>query len=71
MEAEDEIDSITESMDMNLSKLWKIVENRGDCYVVFHGVTKIWTQLRDQTTILIEALFTNQDIETTKMPKTD
>ena len=28
MEAEDEIDSITESMDMNLSKLWKIVKDR-------------------------------------------
>ena len=23
------LDSITDSMDMNLSKLWKIVENRG------------------------------------------
>ena len=65
------LDNITDSMDMNWSKLWEIVENRGACYVIFHGVTKSWTQLRDRTTMLIEALFTNQDIETTKMPKTD
>ena len=32
--------SITDSMDMNLSKLWKIVKDREACRVVVHGVAK-------------------------------
>ena len=34
------LDSITNSMDMNLSKLWETVENRGSWYTVDHGVTE-------------------------------
>ena len=34
------LDSITDSMDMNLSKLWKIAEDRGAWRAVVHGVTK-------------------------------
>ena len=34
------LDSITNSVDMNLSKLWGIVEDRGDWYATIHGVTK-------------------------------
>ena len=34
------LDSITESMDMNFSKLQEIVENREAWYAVVHGVTK-------------------------------
>ena len=34
------LDSITDSMDMNLSKLWKIVKDRGDCGLQSMGVTK-------------------------------
>ena len=34
------LDSMTDSMDMNLSKLWEIVEDRGAWYVVVHGVSK-------------------------------
>ena len=34
------LDSITNSMDMNLSKLWEIVEKRGAWYAAVHGVTK-------------------------------
>ena len=37
------LDSITNSMDRNLSKYWEIVENRGDCCASVHGVTKIRT----------------------------
>ena len=37
------LDSITNSMDMNLSKLWEIVEDRGACHAAVHGVTKRWT----------------------------
>ena len=34
------LDSITDLMDMNLSKLWEIVEDREAWCVVVHGVTK-------------------------------
>ena len=40
------LDSITGSMDMNLSKLQKI-EGRGAWSAAVHGVAKSWTQLRD------------------------
>ena len=37
------LDSITDSMDMNLSKLQEIVEDRGVWHAAVHGVTKSWT----------------------------
>ena len=37
------LDSITNSMDMNLSKLWEIVKNRGAWHAIFHGAAKSWT----------------------------
>ena len=37
------LDSITNSMDINLSKLQEIVENRGAWGAAVHGVTKSWT----------------------------
>ena len=40
-------DSITHSMDMNLSKLQEIVGYRGNWHVTVHGVAKSWTQLSD------------------------
>ena len=41
------IDSITDSMDMNLSKPWEIVEDRGAWHATVNEVTKSWTQLND------------------------
>ena len=41
------VDSITDSMDMNLSKLQEIVEDRGAWNAAVHGVTKSQTQLSD------------------------
>ena len=35
--------SITNSMDMNLSKLWEVVKNRGTWCVAVHGVAKSQT----------------------------
>ena len=34
------LDSITDSMDMKLSKLWEIVKDRGDWHAGVHGFTK-------------------------------
>ena len=34
------LDSITDSMDMNLSKLQEIVKDREACCIVVHGVAK-------------------------------
>ena len=39
------LDSITDSMDMNLSKLWEITENRGAWHVAVHGITKSQTRV--------------------------
>ena len=41
------LDSITDSMHMNLSKLQEIVEDRGAWCAAVNGVAKSWTQLSD------------------------
>ena len=37
------LDSITDSMGMNLSKLREIVKDREACHAAVHGVAKSWT----------------------------
>ena len=39
--AEDEIGSITDSMDMNLSRLLETVEDRGAWHATVHGFTEL------------------------------
>ena len=34
------LDNITDSMDVNLSKLWEILEDRGAWHAAVHGITK-------------------------------
>ena len=41
------LDSITDSMDMNLRKLREIVKDREDWHAAVHEVTKSWTRLSD------------------------
>ena len=43
------LDSITDSMAMNLSKLREIVEDREAQRAAVHGITMSWTQLSKQT----------------------
>ena len=47
------LDGITDSMDMNLSKLQEIVKGREGWYATVHGVPKSWTQLNNSLNILI------------------
>ena len=41
------LDSIIDSMGMNLSKLQEIVKDRGACHAAVHGVSKSQTQVSD------------------------
>ena len=50
-------DSITDSMDMNLSRPWETVKDREAWHAAVHGVAKCWTQLSDLTVVYILGQF--------------
>ena len=39
------LDGITDSVDMSLSKLWKMAKDRETWHAAVRGVSKCWTQL--------------------------
>ena len=41
------LDGITDSMDMNLSKFWEIVEDGDAWCAALHEVAKSWTRLNE------------------------
>ena len=50
------LDSVTDSMDMNLNKIQEIVEDRGAWNAIAHGVAKSWSWLGDWTSTWIPSI---------------
>ena len=50
------LDSITNSMYVNVSKLWEMVKDREAWHAAFHGITKSMTRLSYQTHTEVRAL---------------
>ena len=48
------LDSVTDLMDVSLSKLWELVVDREDWHAVVHGVAKNWTWLSNWTELKLQ-----------------
>ena len=61
------LDSITNSMDMNLSKLGETQKDRGAWPTKLHGVTKSRTQLSNRTATPEETLLSHKTISSSNV----
>ena len=48
------LDGITDSTDMNMSKLWELAMGREAWHTVVHGVVKSWTWLSDWPELMLD-----------------
>ena len=51
-----QLDGITDSMHMNLGKLWETVEDREAWHAVVHGGAKSQTRLNNNTSVIQKSL---------------
>ena len=51
------LDSLTDSMDMNLSKLWETVEDKGAWHAAIHGVVDLDTTLATEQQQITSVIF--------------
>ena len=59
------LDAISDSMDVNLSKLWETVKDREAWRAAIHGVTKNRTQMSDRTLLqqMLQQTFVDGETE--------